>query len=187
MVDWVALCQAAKKGLRHSPYVTCFPSASAVCICYQSAPAESLGVLNINPLTTPQFLDFLPVSLFSFYPPPCVCVTCHMDVIADKRMLIHVESMAIQHARTHTRTRCACAHAWQQTHINKTPTYSYVSGSVPLSCSHVSVCVYSFSKGGGLEEYCFSCSRQALAVMYRTAHFLLLSHKHAASWGRADG
>ena len=104
MVDWVALCQAAKKGLRHSPYVTCFTSASAMCICYQSAPVEGLGVLNSNCLSTPPFLSFLPVSLFSFYPPPCACVTCHMDVIADKRTLMHVESMADQHARTHTNT-----------------------------------------------------------------------------------
>lgn len=46
LVGWVAASQAAKKGLSHSPYVTCFPNASAVRICSQHAPADQLAVLN---------------------------------------------------------------------------------------------------------------------------------------------
>lgn len=95
MVKWVAVWQAAKKGLSHSPYVTCFPNASAVRICYQSAPADNLSVLNCSHFTMSPSLLFLPVTLFIFphslFP---ACVSCHMDVIADKRKLMHVESMA---------------------------------------------------------------------------------------------
>lgn len=103
MVDWVAVWQAAKKGLSHSPYVTCFPSASAVRIRYQSAPADGLSVLNCSHLTMSPLLLFLPVTPFSFplHSLSPACVTCHMDVIADKRKLMHVESMAAQRTRTH--------------------------------------------------------------------------------------
>lgn len=143
MVDWVALWQAAKKGLSHSPYVTCFPSASAVRICYQSAPA-GLGVLNSSHLTTTPFpfptCQSLHISPTSLCP---ACVTCHMDVIADRRTLMHVESMAAHHTRTRP---------WQQAHINKTSTYSYVS--ITLSHSHVAVSLF-FSEGRISEDIVF--------------------------------
>lgn len=101
MVDWVAVWQAAKKGLSHSPYVTCFPSASAVRIRYQHAPAEGLSVLNCGHLAMPPFLCFLPVSLiFFFYPLPVLLVSHVTWIITDKRTLMHVESMAAQHTYT---------------------------------------------------------------------------------------
>lgn len=167
MVDWVALWQAAKKGLSHSPYVTCFPSASAVRICYQSAPAEGLGVLNRSYLTTPPFLSFLPVSLFSFYPPPSVLLVSHVTWMwsLTRECWCMLKAWPPQH--THTRTH-TCAR--QRAHINRTPTYSYVSSAVTLSHSHVPVCLL-FSEGRGLEEYCFPAWDRPLVVMCRTAHF----------------
>lgn len=100
MVDWVAVWQAAKKGLSHSPYVACFPSASAVHICYQSAPAEGLSVLNRSHLTMPPFLFFLT----SFFPltPSVLLLSRHMDVIADKReqSLCMLKAWAPQHTST---------------------------------------------------------------------------------------
>lgn len=95
--SWLAVWQAAKKDLSHSPYVTCFPNASAVRICYQPAPADGLGVLNCSLLTISFSFSYLPLSSSPTLCP--ACVTCHMDVIADKRKLMHVESMA---APTHT-------------------------------------------------------------------------------------
>lgn len=88
MVHWVAGWQAAKKGLSHSPYVTCFPSASAVRICYQSAPAEPSPGLTVEPFST---------SLFS-----CLC---HMDVLR------HGESMVTP---THTRIQNSHLLMYQQ-------------------------------------------------------------------------
>lgn len=93
----VAVWQAAKKDLSHSPYVTCFPNASAVRICYQPAPADGLGVLNCSLLTISFSFSYLPLSSSPTLCP--ACVTCHLDVIADKRKLMHVESTA---APTHT-------------------------------------------------------------------------------------
>lgn len=128
MVGWVAVWQAAKKDLSHSPYVTCFPNASAVRICYQPAPADGLGVLNCSLLTISFSFSYLPLSSSPTLCP--ACVTCHMDVIADKRKLMHVESTA---APTHT-------------HTNKSPTYSYVSSTVMLPHSHVPECIYSLQE-----------------------------------------
>lgn len=68
----------------------------------------------------PPFLISLPVT---FIPPrphavcPARVTPLHMDVIADKRRLMHVEGMA---APTHAHTS------------TKSPTYSYVSSAVTL-------------------------------------------------------
>lgn len=87
MVGWVAVWQAAKKALSHSPYVTCFPSASAVRICYQPAPADRLGGLNgcFSPLYLSLSLPFAE----SLCP---VFVTWTLSPVKGKVM--HDESMA---------------------------------------------------------------------------------------------
>lgn len=121
MVKSIAVQQPAKRGLTHSPYVTCFSSASAARVCYQSAPAEGLRVLTRSHLTMPPvFCSYLSVQSFFTHILCPARVTCHIDVIADERMLMHVESMDAQHTQT----------LWA--HRNKTPTYSYVSCAVTL-------------------------------------------------------
>lgn len=78
--------------------MTCFPSASALRICYQSAPAERSRCLKLQPL------DYatIPVILFSPLAPSVLFVSrlCHMDVMADESELMHVESMAHTQALT---------------------------------------------------------------------------------------
>lgn len=83
-VDWIALWQAAKKGLSHSPYVTSFPNASAVCIC-QPTPAEGLSVLNCIRLTMPPFLFYTSHSLFLYSFPSDLLVSHVAGLMPDKR------------------------------------------------------------------------------------------------------
>lgn len=94
-----------------------------VCTCRRSHR------LKLQPLDYAAILLY-PTGHSLFFPHTLcpVCATCHMDVIADKRKLMHVESMA------------AATHA----HINKTPTYSYVRSTVMLSGSNVLL----FAEGG---------------------------------------
>ncbi len=141
MVDWVAVWQAAKKGLSHSPYVTCFPSASAVRIRYQSAPADGLGVLNCSHLTMSPFLLPLPVTLF-FLPPqlPLSCL-CHMSHGCDRWR--EKADACWKHGRpTHTRTQTKLP----PTHV-----------SVALLRFHTAM-LQSVCEGRRWEEYCFRAS-----------------------------
>lgn len=162
MVGWVAVWQAAKKALSHSPYVTCFPSASAVRICYQPAPAARLSGLNgrVFPPTCP-------------FPSPLP----NLSVLSLSRGCYRWR-----------KGRWCMMKAWLAlTHINKTPTHScqlYCHASI-YSCSNVSL--FFLPAEGYWRYYFFLCLWKALAVMYRTAHSRILSHKHAASWGKADG
>lgn len=178
MVGWVAVWQAAKKALSHSPYVTCFPSASAVRICYQRRTCRQSRCLKLQSLDDDGF-SFLPVTFPIRLPSR---VARHTGAMADTGTLMHVDSMDTQ-TRTH-----ACNNLkkkWKN--LNKqNPTYSYVSNTVMLPHSHVSepATPYWREDMGGI-LFCYL--RKALAVMYRTAHSLLLSHQHAASWERADG
>lgn len=168
MVGWVAVWQAAKKDLSHSPYVTCFPNASAVRICYQPAPADGLGVLNCSLLTI-SFLLFLPAT---FFIPHTLSCLCHMSHGCDRWQ--EEADACWKHGRSNTHT---------QTKVP--PTHMSV---VPL-CFHT-VMFQSASthyRSKDIVGILFWCLREALAVMYGTAHSLFLSHKHAASWGRADG
>lgn len=79
--SWLAVWQAAKKDLSHSPYVTCFPNASAVRICYQPAPADGLGVLNCSLLTISFSFSYLPLSSS---PTLCLSCSCHMSHGCDR-------------------------------------------------------------------------------------------------------
>lgn len=101
--------QTTKKALSHSPYVTCFPSASAARrICYQSSPAEALGLklrsrhcpTSPSSLYSYQSLLFFSPSFPTHSPWP-VCVSRHMDVIPDERTLMHAESVSSSNAHPH--------------------------------------------------------------------------------------
>lgn len=101
MMDWVSVWW----GLSHSPYVTCFTSASAVRISDQSAPAEGLGVLNCTgffPLCC-SFTYQSPTSVFFRY-------LCHIwENVGRRRML----KACLLRTRTHRRS-----------HTNRTPSYT---------------------------------------------------------------
>lgn len=85
-----------------------------------------------------QPLDYVTVSHFFPLPvTPLLVSTSHTDVIADKRKLMHVESMAAStHERGHTQTKLPPTHV-----------------SLALLCLQTQSCVYT----GGMisEEYCF--------------------------------
>lgn len=100
MVGWVAVWQAAKKGLSHSPYVTCFPSVSAVRICYQPAPADGLSVLNCSHLTMSPFLFCLPVTL---PPVPCALLVSRVTWMwsLTRESWCMLKAWRLQHKRAH--------------------------------------------------------------------------------------
>lgn len=96
MVGWVAVWQAAKKALSHSPYVTCFPSASAVRICYQRRTCRQSRCLKLQSLDDDGF-SFLPVTFPIRLPSR---VARHTGAMADTGTLMHVDSMDTP-TRTH--------------------------------------------------------------------------------------
>lgn len=95
-----------------------------------------------------------------------------MDVIPDERTLMHAESVSSSNAHPH------------QAHTLFPPiaTHTYLLVSFAGLRFHgcISGRVYTRTLSTGI-----LCMVQA--GMYRTAHSLLFSHKHAASWGSADG
>lgn len=126
---WSAGWQAAKKALSHSPYVTCFPSASAVRICYQPAPAARLSGLNGH---------FFPPYLFLSLPfAESLCPVFVMWMLSlAKGKVMHDESMA-------------CSNTHKQ---NSHPLMSAV-----LSCFHIFMFQRFFFPAGGriLEVFFF--------------------------------
>lgn len=121
MVDWVAVWQAARKRFESFSicdlFSKCVSSAHMLpaCTCRRS---QCLKLQPLDYATIPHF----PTCHFHYVPAPnAVCsarvTPLHMDGIADKRRLMHVEGMA---APTHAHTS------------TKSPTYSYVSSTVPL-------------------------------------------------------
>lgn len=115
---------------------------------------------------------------FPTHSPWPLCVSRLTEVIPDVRTLMHTESVSLSNAHPH------------QPQINRTLLSPTTTHTYPLMCHFAALRFHGYITGwlytlilrGGI--LCL-CMKQA--GMYRTAHSLLFSHKHAASWGRADG